>query len=124
MVRQYQSLPNLLLNNLQAVHALFESSTLPRNRIKLLKRTRFWPYFVEALYRVCYRETKEEGIPGPSVEAEARAAKLLTISTANLRKLCGSIRRERTTEKEPSWPALSRDQFNRWSQFGELPSPQ
>jgi hypothetical protein len=123
VVRTHQSLPHLLINNLQAAQALFGPGTLPRNRIKLLKQTRFWPYFAEALYRGCYLETKAEKIPGPSVEAEARAGNLLTISPATLRKLCGPIRRERDSDGEPIWPALSPEQFKRWSQTGDFPDP-
>ena len=65
VVRQHQSLPHLLINNLQVAQGLFSPGTLPLKRVQLLKQTRFWPYFAEALYRGCYREIKADNIPSP-----------------------------------------------------------
>jgi hypothetical protein len=122
VVPEHQPLPAVIARRARAASAFFDPATLPHTRIGLLKLTHFWPFFAEALYRGCYVEAKLRGIAAPSVEAETRAADLLLISTARLRKICTAIRRETRADPAARWPAIICEEFKHWRSTGELPA--
>lgn len=122
-VKPYAPLPHMLIRWGKSVHTLVDAATLPHERLKVMKCTKLWPEFAEALYRGCYAEAKVEGIASPSANAEIQAAELLVISPALLRRICTGVRRNRRVENmsEPIIQALSRATFARWKDTGQLP---
>lgn len=122
-VKPYAPLPHMLIHWGKNMRALVDAATLPHDRLKVMKRTKLWPEFAEALYRGCYAEAKIENISSPSAAAENQAAELLVISPALLRHMHTGVRRNRRVEdrSEPIIQALSQATFLHWKHTGQLP---
>jgi hypothetical protein len=103
----------------ETIVALFSPTTLPRERMRLLRRTEWWPHVVEALYRGEYAASKTAAVKSPAEAAERSAAACLGISESLVHKLCECVRRARKRhDAEPEWEPLTVAEFETWKQHG------
>lgn len=80
-------------------HAKCDPATPPMDRLRLLKRTRWWAPLVEATYRGEYARLKSQdikGLKGESIsgQAERQVAQAFVISEAELKRLRNGARKD------------------------------
>lgn len=94
IVTHATSASNFLQKAWHLMTALDEEA-LPSDRLAAIKKTHWWPHYVEAVYRGEYEAVKAEGSESAAATTEERIAKDLRISSAVVRKLCTKIRKMR-----------------------------
>ena len=111
-----------LIETISTYAPLFRQETNSSARIRLLKTTIWWPYFVEALYRGEYEIAREEHQKSPSDSAERAAGRTLGVSPELIRKLSGEVRSKRKFGTAlPDTPPITAEDFKVWAETGSLP---
>jgi transposase len=100
---------------------MFDESTSPTDRLKMLRKTPWWPYFVEALYRDEYESAKAGKIKSASSIAERSVGDTFNVSPELVRKICGEVRRKRKDGTAlPDSPAITVTKFEHWKKTGHF----
>lgn len=119
VVQQYEPLGAAISRLAAMVEAACDPKTASYDRIKILKRTPWWPYFVESLYRGERADAKRKGAKEPSVTAERSVADCTGLTDATVHKLCEKVRRERREgNAPPDSPSLRVTEFKAWMLSG------
>lgn len=91
-----------------------------RERLAAIKNTRWWPHYVEAVYRGEYEAAKMQETRSAASITEEIIAKNLGISPAVVRKLCAKIRRMRAEDFESAnFPSARLPDFMEWIRSGK-----
>lgn len=98
---------------------LHDSATPPVRRLRMLKQTTWWPEFVEMTYRGEYQRLKKLGGRATSARAEQAVADAYCISTATVKQLCHSVRKDPAARMAPNPPIEVAD-FEIWKVSGRL----
>lgn len=98
-IRPHRGLAQQLVAVGKHFHAMFDPATPPMDRLRLLKRTRWWAPLVEATYRGEYARLKAQnfkGLKGESIssQAEREVAQAFVISVAELKRLRNGVRKD------------------------------
>jgi hypothetical protein len=116
--RPFAEVIEVTLANLQT---MFDESTSPTDRLKMLRKTPWWPYFVEALYRDEYESAKAGKIKSASSIAERSVGDTFNVSPELVRKICGEVRRKRKDGTAlPDSPAITVTKFEHWKKTGHF----
>ena len=106
----------------KALHLMtaFKEETSPINRLSSIKKSHWWPHYVEAIYRGEYEALKAKGFSSASEGAEGRIANELGISSAVVRKLCTKIRKLKCEDSDAAnFPSARLSDFMDWIQSGK-----
>ena len=101
---------------------LFNPSTPPHVRRCALKKTPWWPYFVEAVYRGEHDAAKAERRTAPSTVAEDITGQVFGIAPDTVRRTAGRVRNMRVLGTGlPDSPSARASDFETWKRSGRLP---
>jgi len=88
-------------------------------RLRAIKEFRWWPHYVEAVYRGEYEAVKASGTKSAAEVTENRIADALGISSAVVRKLCTKVRKIREADfDEANFPPASLAGLMKWINEG------
>lgn len=95
----YVRLAQRLATNWNFLIEMFDPDTLPHQRLKLLKKTKWFPRYVEATYRGEYQKLKRLGVQrcyqqSVSQQTEEAVAKIFRITVPHLKRLGWIVRRD------------------------------
>jgi len=122
VVRPHKPLVLGVARKFHDLEPLFNSRSEPQKRRRAFKLWPRYQHYVEALYRGEHALAKEQGIPGPSVEAERRVGEAMGISLATVHAICGKIRRMRKEwDDSANFPPITLIAYDKWMKTGEHP---
>lgn len=116
----FQSMDKRLISMGEFLIKLNDPETSEKERLNMLKQTRWWPEFVEMTYRGEYFRLRELGVAAPSEEAEKAVGKICNLSPERIRQLCGPVRKDADSGVPMSAPMEAVDLKN-WKKTGRLP---
>jgi hypothetical protein len=100
--------------------ALFAPDTPRKVRRRILTQTRWWPHYVEAVYRGELNRARGDGGPSPSARAEQRAGSALGLAPDRVRRIAGQVRKMRQVDPEYcDYPAMTAEDYLTWERTGE-----
>lgn len=104
---------------LDLMTALDEKASL-KDRRAAIKKTHWWPHYVEAVYRGEYEAAKAKGLKAAAETTEELLANNLCLSSAKVRKLCGEIRKMRSEDfSAANFPPARLCDFMDWIRSGK-----
>ena len=110
-----------LAMTMKIIEEFYDPNTPPHERRKILKRTKWWPYFVEAVYRGELARAQSEGRPSASFFAEEKAGRALGIAPDTVRKVAGQVRKERAAGAPPSgFPSMTVEDYQAWERTAQF----
>jgi hypothetical protein len=113
VVRPHQELAELWVGKIQYFMAVVSPETKPAERLRAIKQTPWGRHYVEALYRGEHALAKQRGEKGASEVAESLVAKRLIMSSAQVHRLCGEIRRVRAEcFEDANFPPITLAKFD------------
>jgi hypothetical protein len=119
--------PNLSLEefckkNMPMLAELFGADVPPNRRKQALKSSRWWPHYVEALYRGEHALAKAHCEPNPSLFAEVKVGNALAISGSTVHTICGQIRCMRNDDPQSAdFEPMTLTEFEQWMATGQNP---
>ena len=116
--RPFAEVIEVTLTNLRT---MFDESTSPTDRLRMLRTTPWWAYVVEALYRGEHEFARENHLKSPSSVAEIAVGGALNTSPKSIRKICAEVRRKRRDGTAlPDSPAITVTEFEHWKKTGRF----
>ena len=116
----FQPMDKRLISMGEFLIKLNDPDTSAKERLEMLKQTRWWPEFVEMTYRGEYFRLRELGVSAPSEEAEKAVGKICNLSPERIRQLCGPVRKE-ADSSVPMSVSMEAVDLKNWKETGRLP---
>lgn len=122
VVRPHLPLSKFLVGGLVTYLIAYGPNSARSERLPALKQTKFWPHYVEALYRGEHAQAKARNVGSPSSVAEETVGRAVHMSASAVHAMCGKIRALRKDDPESAnFPQMTLVEFEVWMNTGKHP---
>lgn len=121
-VKAHRPLEEVIISAVSAFNTAYDPASDPRERLKALRTTYWWPHYVEAMYRGEHSRAKQARERMASVNSEIAVGRALGMSASTVHTICGEIRRKRREwDGAANFPPMTLVEFEEWMQTGKCP---